>query len=89
MKDVLRKNIAANPTDWDVHLPMVQLQMNARIVSLHNSTSFSLFYGRAFPGISNLTAAESRLLSDEELEKRLLYLTHLIFPALSELSSDN
>lgn len=89
MKDILRKNIEANPTDWDVHLPMVQLQMNSRIVSLHNSTPFSLFYGRAFPGISNFTAAESRTLNDEELEKRLLYLTHLVFPALSELSSTN
>ena len=89
MKDILRKNIEANLTDWDVHLPMVQLQMNSRIVSLHNSTPFSLFYGRAFPGISNFTASESRTLSDEELEKRLLYLTHLVYPALSELSSTN
>lgn len=89
MKDILRKSIEANPTDWDVHLPMVQLQMNSRIVSLHNSTPFSLFYGRAFPGISNFTAAESRSLSNEELEERLMYLTHLVFPALSELSSTN
>ena len=89
MKDILRKNIEGRVPEWDVHLPMVQLQMNTKIVSLTNSTPFSLFYGRAFSGISNFSAAKSRLMSDEELEKRLVYLTQLVFPALSSLSKDN
>lgn len=73
VKDILEKLIEGKVTDWDKYLPMVQLQMNAKVASLHGSTPFSLFYGRSFAGISDFTAAQSQLMTEEELQRRLEY----------------
>jgi transposase InsO family protein len=86
LKDILQKSLEGNIANWDNHLPMVQLQMNAKVASLHGSSPFSLFYGRSFAGISDFTAAQSHLMTDSELEQRLKYLTDLVFPAISEKS---
>ena len=87
VKDLLPKVLDGKILDWDVHLPIVQLQLNTKIASLHSSTSFSLFYGRAFSGFSNLKETESDLLSPKDLDDRLVYLTNTVFPAISEKSS--
>jgi hypothetical protein len=63
---------------------MVQLQLNTKVTSLHSSTPFSLFYRRAFAGIKDFSAAESKLLRPKDLDERLEYLTNLVFPAISE-----
>ena len=42
--EMIRKKILGNKSTWDNHLPMVQLAMNTRIVALHNSSPFSLFF---------------------------------------------
>ncbi|KAF9896104.1 hypothetical protein BX616_008124 [Lobosporangium transversale] len=62
--------------------------MNTRVASLHHSTPFSLFYGRSFAGLTDFSSAESHLLSEEELQNRLEYLTALVFPAIDDKSSD-
>jgi len=86
MKETLRKEMEGRVADWDLHIPLVQLQMNTRIASLHSSTPFSLFLGRSFAGISDFSSAESHLASEQELRKRLEYLTNLVYPAISEKS---
>ena len=86
LKETLRKEIEGRIADWDLHIPMVQLMMNTRIASLHGSTPFSLFLGRSFPGISDFSSADSHLASEEELTRRLEYLTKLVYPAISEKS---
>ncbi|KAF9111198.1 hypothetical protein BGW39_004449, partial [Mortierella sp. 14UC] len=63
---------------------MVQLQMNNRVASIHSSTPFSLFYGRLFPGLHDFQKTESHLLTEDQLDKRLEYLTALVYPAISE-----
>jgi transposase InsO family protein len=85
-KEMLQKGLDGDILEWDKHIPMIQLQMNVKVVNLHNSTPFSLFYGRSFSGISDFSASESRLLNDDELRERLKYLTELVFPAISEKS---
>ncbi|KAF9429539.1 hypothetical protein BGZ76_001200 [Entomortierella beljakovae] len=62
------------------------MSMNTRIVALHDSTPFSLFYGRHFAGLHNFSATESHLLSTDELLLRLEYLTEVVFPAANECS---
>jgi len=86
LKDILQKSLEGNIADWDRHLPMVQLQMNTRVASLHGSSPFALFYGRSFAGISDFSSAQSQLLSVSALNDRLKYLTDLVFPAISEKS---
>ncbi|KAG0084401.1 hypothetical protein BGZ92_009917, partial [Podila epicladia] len=46
----------------------------------------TLFYGRAFAGLQDFSAAESRLLDPKDLDERLDYLTKLVFPAISDKS---
>ena len=84
LKDLLPKILKGKIQNWDDYLPMVQLQLNTKVASLHSSMPFSFFYGRAFAGIQDFSAAESRLLSPKDLDKRLEYLTNLVFPAISE-----
>ncbi len=86
-KQALRKQVSGRPDTWDLHLPMVQLQLNAKAVSLHSSTPFSLFFGRSFAGLTDFSSAESHLLTEEALEHRLQYLTELVFPAVAEKST--
>ena len=88
VKNMLRKMVQENPTDWDRHLPAVQLQINARASSLHNSSPFSLFFGRPFYRPGDHSGAESNLLTDEDLKTRLRYLTQLVYPAISEKSKE-
>ena len=83
-KDLLQKLIHGYKPSWDDHLPMVQFQINNRVAALHGSTPFSLFYGRAHPGLLDFTTVESQLLNPDQLDKRLLYLTNIVFPAISE-----
>lgn len=86
LKLQLEKSVLSEKPLWDDHLPMVQLQMNNRVASLHSSTPFSLFYGRLFPGLHDFQTSESRPLSAEQMDKRLEYLTALVYPAISEKS---
>ncbi|KAI8600560.1 hypothetical protein EDD21DRAFT_306345 [Dissophora ornata] len=88
VKNMLRKIVQENPTEWDRHLPAVQLQINARASSLHDSSPFSLFFGRPFYRPSDHRGTESNLLTDEDLETRLRYLTQLVYPAISEKSKE-
>ena len=84
LKDLLPKILKGKIQNWDDYLPMVELQLNTKVASLHSSMPFSLFYGRAFTGIQDFFAAGSRLLIPKDLDERLEYLTKLVFPAISE-----
>ena len=88
MKDNIKKQLEGRRDQWDIYIPMAQLQLNTRAASLHNSTPFSLFYGRSFANLTDFSAVESHLMSDEENEKRLEYLTNLVFPAISAKSTE-
>ena len=52
--NVIRKEIKGDKAAWASHVPMAQIAMNTRIVALHNSTPFSLFFARRFNGITIL-----------------------------------
>lgn len=86
VKELLQKLLLGNKPAWDIQLPMVQFLMNNRIASLHSSTPFSLFYGRAYPGLLDFRQAESQLMTPEDLDQRIDYLSNIVFPAISEKS---
>ena len=86
VKDLLPKVLEGRVLDWNLYFPMVQLQLNTNVASLHSSTLFSLSYGHAFAGFSNFDAVESDLLGPKDLDQRLEYLTNIVFPAISEKS---
>ncbi|KAF9995639.1 hypothetical protein BGZ80_007460, partial [Entomortierella chlamydospora] len=55
-------------------------------VHLHNSSPFSLFFARKANGFSNYTNEEDNTMSQEELLKRLEYMTTVVFPTVRERS---
>ncbi|KAG0349421.1 hypothetical protein BGZ54_004375, partial [Gamsiella multidivaricata] len=65
---------------------MAQLAMNTRIVALHNSSPFSLFFARRFNGFHNFSNDKDERLSHSELLERLQYMTEVVFPAVSAKS---
>ena len=80
------KQIHGTQKDWDKYLPIIQLAMNVKVVSLHGSSPFSLFFGRQFNGFEDFKHTESRLLTQAQLLERLEYVTQIVFPAISEKS---
>lgn len=83
---ILRKEIQAHGATWAQHLNMAQLAMNTRVVALHNSSPFSLFFARKFNGFHNYTDDKDIPLSHEQLMQRLQYMTEVVFPAVEEKS---
>ncbi|KAF9343266.1 hypothetical protein BGX34_007006, partial [Mortierella sp. NVP85] len=75
-----------NPTDWAAQVPIAQLSMNTRVVDLHQSSPYSLFFARRYNGIGNFTDTESNLMNSDQLLQRLEYMTKVVFPAASERS---
>ena len=82
--NVIHKHIKGTQGDWDKYVPAVQLMMNQRVIALHGSSPFSLFFGCSFNGLRDFSDTESQLLSEQQLLARLEYLTQLVFPAISE-----
>jgi len=80
--NMIRKEVHDHKETWARHVPMVQLAMNTRVVALHNSSPFSLFFARRFNGISNFSDTTGEPCSQEELLKRLSYMTETVFPAI-------
>jgi hypothetical protein len=69
---------------WDEHLPFIQLSMNTRVVSLHNSSPFSLFFARQNNGFSHFCDEKDNPLTQDKLLERLEYMTKTVFPAIKE-----
>ncbi|KAG0250769.1 hypothetical protein DFQ27_009215 [Actinomortierella ambigua] len=65
---------------------MIQLALNTRVVALHDSSPFSLFFARRSNGFQLLSDDKGDLLSHAELEKRLQYMTETVFPAIAAKS---
>ena len=82
----IAKHIKGVQSDWDIYVPAVQMMMNHRVIALHGSTPFSLFFGRPFNGFKDFSGSESQLLTEEQMLARLEYLTQVVFPAVSEKS---
>lgn len=81
---MIRKLVKGKQSDWDKHIPFIRLSMNTRVVTLHNSTPFSLFFARKANGFSNYSNAEGKTMNTEELLDRLKYMTEVVFPAIEE-----
>ncbi|KAF9371897.1 hypothetical protein BGX21_004964, partial [Mortierella sp. AD011] len=58
--------------------------MNSKVVSLHQSSPYSLFFARRYNGIGKYEFTESQLANNELLLERLKYMTEVVFPGASE-----
>ena len=82
VKEILRKEIKGKKHEWDRHVPMAQFAMNANVATLHGSSPFSLFFARKVNGHYNYTDDHNNVMSQDDLLKRLDYMTTIVFPAI-------
>jgi hypothetical protein len=79
-----------NLSDWDLFLPLVQLQVNSRIASRHNQTPMSLMFAHAGP--TSVQDCKGRFngvnqrqpLSESQMMERNKAMLDVIFPILHE-----
>jgi hypothetical protein len=86
-KDGIYKLINGREQDWAVYVPQTQYFMNTRIASYHDSTPYSLMYGRAHNGFSNYEQVDLSTASEDEVRARLEFLTSVVYPSISKKSA--
>ncbi|KAF9092575.1 hypothetical protein BGX27_001769 [Mortierella sp. AM989] len=63
--DIIRRFFEDNPKQWLFQVPVVQMAMNSEIISLHQSSPYSLFFARRYNGIVKYEFTESKLVSND------------------------
>jgi transposase InsO family protein len=86
MKEILRKKLQGNLTSWREHLSSVQYGANLRVMTVHKSKPFTLFFAREANVFKDYSTEISRPLSSGQLEERLRFMTDLVFPANRDVS---
>ena len=81
------KELESRDDQWDCYVPMVQYSMNIKESKNTKSTPYSLMFARPV-NFSEKTTEESDLLDEEQLIKRLEYMTRVVYPEI-ELSSNS
>src|SRR3989338_3586721 len=89
MKEILRKKLEGALTSWREHLSMVQYGANLRVMAVHKSRPFTLFFAREANVFKDYSGSTSRLLSSDELSERLRFMTELVFPANRDASQSS
>jgi len=85
----LRKLSDGNNNNWDQYIPATQFALNTRVVSLHNSTPYSLFFARPHNDFNNYASSKGQLLTEKELLERIEYMTKIVFPAISDKAAQS
>jgi hypothetical protein len=78
------KVIEGRTVDSDLHLPSVQLFINMKISRRHGSTPYSLMFARQPNQFVDHSQVEPKPQSEEELLKRLDYMTMIVYPSIHE-----
>jgi transposase InsO family protein len=82
-KQTVAKLILADVSTWDQHVAVAQYAMNTRVAAIHGSSPFSLFFGRQLRGAGEPNI-QNDIMTEEELQARVDYMTQVVFPAVSE-----
>jgi transposase InsO family protein len=78
--NTLYKLLNGQERHWDRYLPAVQFFVNTKMASTTGSTPYSLMFARAPNHFS--TAATSSPMTEEDLQRRLKYLTDVVYPSI-------
>lgn len=89
MKEILRKKLQGNLTSWRNHLPSVQYGANLRVMTVHKSKPFTLFFAREANVFKDYGEETIRPLDHKQLEERLRFMTDLVFPINRDVSQSS
>ena len=81
-KTIILKMLEGNTSNWEA-----QFAMNQKIAALHNSSPFTLFFGRRTNLLQNYENAQSIAPTTEQLLKRIEDLHEIVFPAIADHQS--
>ncbi|CEP12683.1 hypothetical protein [Parasitella parasitica] len=89
VKKTLAKLLNGNIEDWHNYLPICALMINNKISKKLQSTPFSLMYARNMNAPINYYDVDGNLkskryMTNDELLKRIDYMSQLVFPAIAE-----
>jgi hypothetical protein len=86
----IKKSISGDTTSWDLWLPSVQLAVNSKVAAVHGSTPFSVMFARKLNPFADFSSTELSLApSDEDLQKRLEYITNVVYPSVAKRSKSS
>ena len=83
------KELAGKDDTWDQHHRSVQFYMNIRVSQYHGSRPYALLFARPVNGFQDFTECTSQLLSEEDLKKRLNYMTAVVYPTIAEKAKNS
>jgi hypothetical protein len=83
---VIYKQLEGKASDWDLYHSAAQFHINNKISTQKKSTPYSLLFARPVNGFSNYSTIDSDLLSEDELTRRLEYMTKVVYPELANLT---
>lgn len=88
-KTAVLKYLQGATLAWKQILPKIQFSLNLKVLSIHKSTPFSLFYARrANPfSVYDDQTGKHRSLTHRELIQRLDYMEKVVFPTVAESSN--
>ena len=81
-KQAIFKHIQGQESQWAHHVPAIQYFINTKVSAIHNSTPYSLMFGRPHNLFSDFRKVEERTPTEVELKARLTQLTEIIYPSI-------
>jgi len=85
MKMTVYKAVQGNLSVWETFLPACQYFANTKASRLHNSQPYALMFARPVNGFTRYNGAQA-LLSEDELLKRLEFMTQVVYPQIYQKS---
>jgi hypothetical protein len=91
----IHKLLEGEDRQWDRYVPSVQLYINSKVASIHNSAPFSIMFGRKlnpFADFQDSQVQETFSSATEDYHRirdRIPFFTDILFPAILEKESGN
>ena len=79
--DFIRKNISSS-TSWSNDIEMIQLKINQRISSIHNSVPFEVLFARKFNSLGHFPEQDLIVPTTSEIDARIDRINNLIYPSI-------
>ena len=82
-KSVIFKHLKGREQDWELYVPQAQYFMNTKVAAYHNSTPYSLMFGRTHNAFTDFSEIQLTKLTEEQLVQRIEFLTNIVYPSIA------
>ena len=93
VKEMIKRELSGAVTEWKRALPRIQYYINVRVVGIHKSSPFDLFYARASNAWRDYQVMSGEPADKRKqeiwLKQRLIQMEEVVFPSIELLIQDN